>query len=148
MKGIWFFGYSGSGKTYASQFLKNKIKKSIIIDGDIIRQWISYDLGYTKKDRLTQIKRVYGLARILLEQNYFPIISTVFFDKKTNDICKQINILPIRVVRLDIKSIKNSRPTYKKNIVGKDIFYQKMKTKEVINEGDKKFCKKLSLLII
>jgi hypothetical protein len=150
MKGIWFFGLSGSGKTYASEFIKKKIKKSILIDGDEVRKFISYDLGYTKRDRLTQIQRVSGLAKILVRQKYFPIISTVFFSKKIQNICQKINIIPIRIVSSDIKSIMNSHPTYKnsKDIVGKDIFYQKIITKKIINDGGKNFCKELNLLII
>ena len=52
---IWIIGLSGSGKS----FLANKIykrlvkenKKTIFIDGDDIRKFITYDLGYSVKDR-------------------------------------------------------------------------------------------------
>ena len=52
---IWIIGLSGSGKS----FLANKIyksaleknKKAIWIDGDEIRKYITYDLGYTSQDR-------------------------------------------------------------------------------------------------
>ena len=40
IKGIWFIGYSGSGKTYASKILKYKIKNSILIDGDEVRNLV------------------------------------------------------------------------------------------------------------
>ena len=52
-KGIWFYGISGSGKSFASKYL-NKIKKnSIIIDGDFVRKHISFDLNYTIKHEYT-----------------------------------------------------------------------------------------------
>ena len=57
-KGIWFYGLSGSGKTYISKIIKKKTKKSIIIDGDIVRKLVSTDLNYSKKHREIQIKRV------------------------------------------------------------------------------------------
>ena len=140
-KGIWFFGYSGCGKTFASKFLKKKIKKSVIIDGDKVRKYISYDLSYTKKDRAIQIQRVSGLALILIEQDIFPIISTVFFNNKIYKVCKKLNIKPIKIVRSDIKIIMSHHPTYKNknNIVGKDIFYEKIKTQKIINDGSKNF---------
>ena len=50
-KGIWFYGISGSGKSAATNYLKKKIKNSAILDGDQIRKLISYDLGYSVKDR-------------------------------------------------------------------------------------------------
>ena len=150
MKGIWFFGLSGSGKTYASKYLKKKIKKSIIIDGDQVRKFVSFDLSYTKKDRLIQIRRVLGLAIILTKQGYFPIISTVFFNNKVFKICREYRIMPFKILRSDIKNIINSHPTYKnkKNVVGKDILYEKIKTKKIINNGRKNFCKALNLSIL
>jgi hypothetical protein len=149
MKGIWFFGLSGSGKSFASKFIKRKIKNSIIIDGDQIRKYISYDLGYTKKDRENQIKRISGLAKILVRQDFFLIISTVYFNKKISKICSKLKILPVRIIRKNFSKIKNKHKTYKnkKNVVGKDIFYEKITSKIVINNGDIKFCKKLDLLI-
>ena len=81
-KGIWFFGYSGCGKTFASKFLKKKIKNSILIDGDEVRKYISFDLGYSLENRKTQIQRICGLLKILLKTQLFPIISTVYFDKR------------------------------------------------------------------
>lgn len=149
-RGIWFFGYSGCGKTFASKFLKNKIKNSVIIDGDKVRKYISYDLDYSKKDRSTQIERVFGIALILIDQDIFPIISTVFFNNKIYKACKKLNIKPIKIERLDIKKIMCHHPTYKnkKNIVGKDILYEKMKTNKIINDGSKNFCKVLNLSII
>jgi adenylylsulfate kinase-like enzyme len=150
MKGIWFFGLSGSGKTYASNYLKKKIKKSIIIDGDQVRKFVSFDLSYTKKDRLIQIRRVLGLAIILTKQGYFPIISTVFFNNEVFKICREHRIMPFKILRSDIKNIINSHPTYKnkKNVVGKDISYEKIKTKKIINDGRKNFCKALNLSIL
>jgi hypothetical protein len=150
MKGIWFFGLSGSGKTYASNYLKKKIKKSVIIDGDQVRKFVSFDLSYTKKDRLIQIRRVLGLAIILTKQGYFPIISTVFFNNKVFKICREHRIMPFKILRSDIKNIINSHPTYKnkKNVVGKDISYEKIKTKKIINDGRKNFCKALNLSIL
>ena len=60
-KGVWFYGFSGSGKTVASQFFKKNIKNSLILDGDKIRKYVSFDLGYTIKDRKIQVSRVLDL---------------------------------------------------------------------------------------
>jgi adenylylsulfate kinase-like enzyme len=150
MKGIWFFGLSGSGKTFASNIIRKNIKNSVIIDGDKVRKYISSDLSYTKKDRSIQIQRVLGLAILLIEQDYFPIISTVFYNNKICKICKKFNITPFRILRSDIKNVMNSHPTYqnKKNVVGKDILYEKIKTKIITNDGRKNFCKALNSLIL
>ena len=47
---IWIIGLSGSGKTYLAKKLIKKIKgKKILIDGDVVRKYITYDLRYSKK---------------------------------------------------------------------------------------------------
>ncbi|MDC3296240.1 adenylyl-sulfate kinase, partial [Candidatus Pelagibacter sp.] len=76
-KGLWFFGLSGSGKTYLSKKISSKIKKSFLIDGDVVRDLISFDLGYKKSDRIKQNKRVLGIAKIVIKNGYYPIISSV-----------------------------------------------------------------------
>ena len=64
-KGIvyWICGLAGSGKTtIARQFtdyLKEKYKKPIIIDGDNIRKVFKLDKDYSRKGRL-EIARVYS----------------------------------------------------------------------------------------
>ena len=149
IKGIWFFGYSGCGKTFASKFLKKKIKNSILLDGDEVRKYISFDLGYSLDERQMQIQRICGLVKILKKTRLFPIISTVYFNNYTKKFCLKNKILPIRILRKNMKSIFKSHKTYKNkfNIVGFDIKYSKILTKNIYNNGDKNFCKKLTLLI-
>ncbi len=60
--------------------MKKKIKNSAILDGDQIRKLISYDLGYSVKDRKIQIRRIYGIIKILLSSKIFPIACTVYMD--------------------------------------------------------------------
>ena len=86
-KGIWFYGFSGSGKTYISKILKKKLKNSVVVDGDNVRKLISNDLGYSKAHRKIQIKRIYGISKLIIESDKFPIISTVFMSKKINNLC-------------------------------------------------------------
>ena len=70
--------------------------------------------------------------------------------KSIIDCCKKLNIKPIKIERSDIKIIMTHHPTYKNktNIVGKDIFYEKIKTQKIINDGSKNFCKALNSLTL
>lgn len=142
--GIWFFGLSGSGKTFASEYINKKIKKSIIIDGDIVRKYVSQDLGFDKKSREHQIKRIFGISQIILTNNYFPIISTVYMNKSIAKLLAKSSIDLIHIKR-DLSIIKKSHPTYvknKKDIVGIDIKYESFKYKTIIN-NEEYFCKNL-----
>ena len=147
-KGIWLYGLSGSGKTFLSKILKLKIKDSILVDGDNVRKLVSTDLGYSKKDREIQIKRVFGISKIIIESEKFPIISTVYFNKKNNELCKKNKIILIMLVRDNFKKIKKNHKTYKNKIdvVGNDIFFEKFKKLKLINDNTSFFYKKINLL--
>ena len=147
-KGFWFYGLSGSGKTYATKYLNKKIKNSIIVDGDIVRKYISTDLKYHLSHRKIQITRVLGLAKIILNSKMIPIISTVYLDSKTSKKAEKIGIKIMRINR-NMSKVFKSHPTYKnkKNVVGRDIEYKNIKSKTIFNDTRKKFCQRLKKLI-
>jgi len=140
-KGIWFYGLSGSGKTHISKILHKKIKDSVVLDGDLIRKYISVDLNYSKAHRIVQLKRVFGISKIVIRSKKFPIISTAYFTNELNKKCKVIGILPIRVVRNNFKKIKSNHRVYKNssNVVGKDIRFKDLKTMKIINDNSNNF---------
>tara|TARA_B100001175_G_C19514836_1_gene646601 strand:- start:1791 stop:2294 length:504 start_codon:yes stop_codon:yes gene_type:complete len=145
-KGIWFYGLSGSGKTSLSNIIKKKFIKVFLIDGDLIRKYISFDLGYSQKDRNLQCKRVLGLSKIVIKEKLFPIASTVSINSKILKECKKEKILPIKIERKNMNLVFKSHKTYlnKKNVVGFDLKYGKFKTKKIINDNTEKFFKKLN----
>jgi len=150
-KGIWFYGISGSGKTQASLYLKKYIENSIILDGDEIRKKISFDLGYSIRDRKIQIRRIFGIMSLLLKNKIFPIVSTVYLDQQMNKKLISKKILTIQLFR-NLELIKNRKSIYSKktrNVVGKDIKMPSLKKdiKIVNNKTKKEFQKKLYKLI-
>jgi len=142
IKDFWFFRYSGAGKTYASRFIRKRKKNSIIIDGDEIRKNISFDLNYSKKDRDLQILRIFGLAKIIIKSKYFPIISTVWMNKKILKKAKSMHIKVIRVLNRNYNK-KLKKRKIKKNIVGIDIFYGKFRVPIIVNDKNYNFKKLL-----
>ncbi|MDB9983207.1 adenylyl-sulfate kinase [Candidatus Pelagibacter sp.] len=146
-KGIWFYGLSGSGKTYISKILYNKMNNSVLVDGDIVRKFVSTDLSYFKEHREIQIKRVLGICKIIIKSKKFPIASTVYFNKEMKNHCMKNNIIPIRVERKNFIKILKTHRTYKnrKNVVGKDISYESFKTEKIINDLSENFIKKFKL---
>ena len=148
-KGIWFYGISGSGKTFASKFVNGNIDNGFLIDGDLVRKHISSDLRYDLDSRLIQLSRIFGIAKITLENGNFPICSSVYMSQDLEKQLSEYNILVIRVER-DISSARVNNPTYeeKKDVVGIDISYPKLQSYSLINSGGNDFCleiKKLNL---
>ena len=149
--GIWFYGVSGSGKTIASQYLKKRIRNSFLIDGDVVRKYISFDLGYSIRDRKTQVKRVLGIAKISRFSKIFPIISTVFMSQNLKNKLKEERILVIKIIR-DFKKIKNRKKIYNKKmnyVIGIDIKNPKLKKESIIDNNSTKqnLYKKLEKII-
>ena len=143
-KGIWFYGLSGSGKSFASSVCKEFIPNAFVVDGDDVRKYVSTDLSYSKIDRKVQTNRILGISKIVIQNKMFPIISTVTMQ---SDLLVECNKLQIEVVLLSrpMDQIYQVREIYKSrsNVVGKDIILQKFDTTTLANDGTDKFEKRL-----
>ena len=78
---IQFCGLSGSGKTTlankAKEFFKNKKINVEVIDGDEYRKFLFPDLGYSKKDRNANIRRLAFIAHKLSQYKVVSIICAI-----------------------------------------------------------------------
>ena len=76
---VWFTGLSGCGKTTVADLVDKKLKeqgyKVERLDGDIVRQSLTKDLGFSKEDRNTNIDRVTFVAK-LLTRNDVIVLAT------------------------------------------------------------------------
>lgn len=75
---VWITGLSGAGKTTLAQLVHRKLQdigvvNLEILDGDIIRKNLSRGLGFSKKDRDENVRRV-GFVCKLLGRNEVPSI--------------------------------------------------------------------------
>ena len=144
IKGLWLFGFSGSGKSFISNKIHQSVKNSVIIDGDEVRKKISFDLNYTITDRITQTQRLFGISEILISNELFPIVSSSYLGKDIFNLAKKKNFLIIKVTRK--KTLLRKRIfKLKTNVVGKDIKLPNFKCMEINN--DNKIKKKLEKII-
>ena len=78
---IWFTGLSGSGKTTLSKELSFIMKKSEkpfkILDGDEVRENLNTDLGFSKKDRSENIKRISYVAKSISDCCGIAIVAVI-----------------------------------------------------------------------
>ncbi len=77
---IWLTGLSGSGKStvanYVSRMLHARGIRTVILDGDNIRQGLNSDLGFSPEDRTENIRRIGEVSRLFTS---FGIINLVAF---------------------------------------------------------------------
>tara|TARA_B100000579_G_C22715242_1_gene796567 strand:- start:499 stop:957 length:459 start_codon:yes stop_codon:yes gene_type:complete len=147
-KGIWFIGLAGSGKTFASKYISKKMSNTFVLDGDEVRKYISTDLGYELKDRSVQINRLFGIAKIILKNNYIPIISSVYMN---NIISGQLDLEGIALIKIerDYEDLVKIRKIYKKdkNVIGKDLDIENIFCKKIFNNGTEDFIHKINDII-
>ena len=86
-KVFWFTGLSGAGKTTVAKqvvkALKNTGKNVVLLDGDVLRDGLCADLGFSLADRAENIRRVAEMAKLLVEND---IICICTFISPTSDI--------------------------------------------------------------
>ncbi len=135
--GIWFYGLAGSGKTFASTVIADKLENAFVIDGDEVRRHISFDLGYDKSERLIQLQRVFGLAELVIKNNLYPVISTVSMSAKILECCNGLGLQVVQIVRPFDQLILHRPSLYanSENVVGKQIVQEKLNTKIIHNDG-------------
>lgn len=78
---IWFTGLSGSGKsTLAGELSKVLTRGDIrhmVLDGDIVRQGLCNDLGFSREDRVENCRRIAEVARLLLQAGVTVLIPVI-----------------------------------------------------------------------
>jgi adenylylsulfate kinase len=76
---VWLTGISGSGKTTIANALRERLRMALpgrpveLLDGDAVREFFGGDLGYSRADRIQNIKRII-FAASLLQRNGVPTI--------------------------------------------------------------------------
>ena len=68
---LWFTGLSGSGKTTLAKNLEYRLYKhgihTYVLDGDVVRNGLNKDLGFSEEDRKENIRRVGEVSKILVD---------------------------------------------------------------------------------
>jgi adenylyl-sulfate kinase len=78
---VWFTGMSGSGKTALAIKLEEELRRRGLrverLDGDIVRQGLTSDLGFSKEDRDKNIERVTFVAKLLTRNGVAVLCSFI-----------------------------------------------------------------------
>ncbi|MFX1282146.1 MAG: adenylyl-sulfate kinase [Promethearchaeota archaeon] len=148
---LWFTGLSGSGKselaTRVAEKLRKLERKVEILDGDIVRQSLTKDLGFTEADRKTNLERVTFVAKLLSRNGVATLVSFIspyIASRKaardeTSNFMEVFVKCPVEVcIERDIKGLyKKAIAGEIENFTGISHPYEEPPNPEIIVETDK-----------
>lgn len=144
---LWMTGLSGAGKSAIANALEKKLyfqgKHTMLLDGDNIRMGLNSNLGFSKEDRMENIRRIAEVSKLLNDAGIIVItsfISPFRYDRERaksiiGDSFKEIYIsTPIEECeRRDVKGLyKKARKGEISNFTGIDSPYEVPENPDVV----------------
>jgi adenylylsulfate kinase len=78
---LWFTGFSGAGKSTIAHGVEkelfNRGIRSYVLDGDNVRHGISSDLGFSRKDRRENIRRIVEVSKLFVDAGLIVLASFI-----------------------------------------------------------------------
>ena len=78
---LWFTGMSGAGKSTISGLLVERLRrlhaKVEVLDGDVVRTYLSKGLGFSKEDRDENIRRIGFVCELLSRHGVIAIAAAI-----------------------------------------------------------------------
>ena len=122
---LWLTGLSGSGKSTIAEIVEGELVARRIrverLDGDIVRQGLTSDLGFSKEDRAKNIERVTFVAKLLSRNGVGCVCSFISPYQSVRDQVRieTTNFIEVFVdASLDAVIERDVKGLYKKAIAG------------------------------
>ncbi len=122
---VWMTGLSGAGKTTIALDMVDMLQERGLrierLDGDVVRQSLTRDLGFTKEDRDKNIERVTFVAKLLSRNNVGVICSFISPYQAVRDMVRgeTTNFLEVFVdAPLEVVIERDVKGLYEKAIAG------------------------------
>jgi len=123
---VWFTGLSGAGKTticraVATELLAHGLQVEVI-DGDVIRNYLCKDLGFSKHDRDENIRRIAFVSQLLTRNGAIVLVSAISPYRAARDAARQSigDFMEVYVnTPLSVCEVRDPKLLYKKARAGK-----------------------------
>jgi bifunctional enzyme CysN/CysC len=123
---VWFTGLSGAGKTticrsVATELLAHGLQVEVI-DGDVIRNYLCKDLGFSKHDRDENIRRIAFVAQLLTRNGAIVLVSAISPYRAAREAARNAigEFLEVYVdTPLSVCEVRDPKELYKKARAGK-----------------------------
>ena len=159
---VWFTGLSGAGKTticraVATELLANGLQVEVI-DGDVIRNHLCKDLGFSKQDRDENIRRIAFVAKLLTRNGTITLVSAISPYRAGRDLARSTigNFVEVYVsTPLAVCEVRDPKELYLKARAGKihgftgiDDPYEPPLNPEIVCDTDQESTRESSLKVV
>jgi bifunctional enzyme CysN/CysC len=159
---VWFTGLSGAGKTticraVATELLANGLQVEVI-DGDVIRNYLCKDLGFSKQDRDENIRRIAFVAQLLTRNGTVTLVSAISPYRTGRELARRTigNFLEVYVsTPLAVCEVRDPKDLYQKARAGKihgftgiDDPYEPPLNPEIVCDTDRESTRESSLKVV
>jgi adenylylsulfate kinase len=150
---LWFTGLSGAGKSTIAYRVEEELYKrgirTYVLDGDNIRIGLNKDLGFSKKDREENIRRVGEVAKLFVDAGIVVLTAFISPYKKDRHFVRNLvgekEFIEVYVkCPIEICEKRDPKGLYKKakdgiikQFTGVDDQYEEPENPEIILETDK-----------
>ncbi len=148
---VWFTGLPSSGKSTLARSLERLLKKKNLpvelLDGDVVRTHLSKDLGFSKEDRDTNIKRIGFVCQLLTRHGVAAVASFVSPYREARDYNRRlignfvevyVKASPAACEKRDVKGLyQKARAGEIKGFTGVDDPYEEPAQAEVVCDTEK-----------
>jgi adenylylsulfate kinase len=90
---VWFTGMSGSGKTTLAAALReslHSVARVEILDGDVVRRQLSPQLGFSRDDRVANVRRIGRMALELAGEGAVAVAAAISPHREVRDEVRQM----------------------------------------------------------
>jgi len=140
---IYITGLSGSGKSTIAKELQKNIPNSVLLDGDDIRSTVNKDLGFTRPEKIENIRRNNALIKLLYDQEITVVCAFMssisserdkVFKECPNNLKIQLST-PLEVcTERDVKGLYKTKP---KDFAGVTSKYEELEDPDIVLDTSK-----------
>ncbi|MFF2886902.1 adenylyl-sulfate kinase [Paenibacillus sp. NPDC057967] len=91
---VWLTGLSGAGKSTIANELDRKFSaiqvKSVVLDGDHLRNGINADLGFSREDRAENVRRIGHISKLFFDTGIVTLVACISPYRNDREMVKKI----------------------------------------------------------